>query len=591
MKKLVFLFVGFVFSSALMAQVAPSPLAEGVKLLNYEKNKSALNFFKDAYDKNPGDGETTFWYGQAILAQNYNGIATTESIQKAKELFQKSIQAKGNDAWLLVGMSHIQSLEGADVNAVKQNLEVAITSTLNTKGKNKGKPNQDIINAIGYVYAELPISIGDHRYAIDKLKETVSAYDVVNSSLYVNLGINYLKLGGGENGGDAVTAFQNAINADAKNAYAYYRIGKVYQTQNNKESLDEYFNKAIAADPAIAPVYFSLYTYYAEVSTSIAKTNLDLFLQYADKDPIFEYFSADYLFRSGQFEQSLEKAKAMEAAGSLTIFPGLAVLLAKNYDKKGDTVLAKSYIEPYITNTTPDKLINTDYELAVKILSKFSGSQASLAVILEKAIAADTSKVNKLKYYKLGYEMLEKNNMYTDELKWYANYSALRGAKDEVYFYKTTSIAINAKEAAVASSTAKAYIAAFPDKPNGYSMNVRASKLLDTANNLGILFEAVNVQNEYLLKDVAKNKQLLINNYYTLIGYYNETKGYENAVLMCDKVLELVPEDPTTLQAKAQFTKNIEIIKKMQNSKGGVPAPPAQKPAADTTQIKNGLNL
>ena len=588
MKKLVFLFVGFAFSTALMAQVAPSPLAEGVKLLNYEKNKTALNFFKEAFDKNPGDGETTFWYGQAMLAQNYNGISTTESIQNAKDLFQKSLQAKGNDPWLLIGMSHIQSLEGADVNAVKQNLEVAITSTLNTKGKYKGKPNQDIINAIGYVFAELPISIGDHKYAIDKLKETISAYDVVNSSLYINLGINYLKLGGGENGGDAVTAFQNAINADAKNAYAYYRIGKVYQTQNNKESLDEYFNKAIAADPAIAPVYFSLYTYYAEVSTVIAKTNLDLFLQYADKDPIFEYFSADYLFRSGQFDQSLEKAKAMEAAGSLTIFPGLAVLLAKNYDKKGDTVLAKSYIEPYITNTTPDKLINTDYEIAVKILSKFSGSQATLAVILEKAIAADTAKVNKLKYYKLGYEMLEKNNMYTDELKWYANYSALRGVKDEVYYYKTTSIAINAKEGAMASATAKKYIETFPDKPNGYSMNVRAARLLDTANNLGILYEAVTLQNQFLLKDLTKNKQALINNYYTLIGYYNETKSYENAVLMCDKVLEIVPEDPTTLQAKGMFIKNIDIIKKMQNSKGGVPAPPLEKPAADTTQIKKG---
>jgi tetratricopeptide (TPR) repeat protein len=588
MKKLVFLFVGFAFSTALMAQVAPSPLAEGVKLLNYEKNKTALNFFKEAFDKNPADGETTFWYGQAMLAQNYNGISTTESIQNAKDLFQKSLQAKGNDPWLLIGMSHIQSLEGADVNAVKQNLEVAITSTLNTKGKYKGKPNQDIINAIGYVFAELPISIGDHKYAIDKLKETISAYDVVNSSLYINLGINYLKLGGGENGGDAVTAFQNAINADPKNAYAFYRIGKVYQTQNNKESLDEYFNKAIAADPAIAPVYFSLYTYYAEVSTVIAKTNLDLFLQYADKDPIFEYFSADYLFRSGQFDQSLEKAKAMEAAGSLSIFPGLAVLLAKNYDKKGDTVLARSYIEPYITNTTPDKLINTDYEIAVKILSKFSGSQATLAVILEKAIAADTAKVNKLKYYKLGYEMLEKNNMYTDELKWYANYSALRGVKDEVYYYKTTSIAINAKEGAIASTTAKEYIAAFPEKPNGYSMNVRAARLLDTANNLGILFEAVNVQNEFLLKDLTKNKQALINNYYTLIGYYNETKSYENAVLMCDKVLEIVPEDPTTLQAKGMFIKNIDIIKKMQNSKGGVPAPPLEKPAADTTQIKKG---
>jgi hypothetical protein len=34
-----------------------------------------------------------------------------------------------------------------------------------------------------------------------------------------------------------------------------------------------------------------------------------------------------------------------------------------------------------------------------------------------------------------------------------------------------------------------------------------------------------------LSKDLAKNKQALINNYYTLIGYYNETKNYENAVL------------------------------------------------------------
>jgi hypothetical protein len=122
MKKLAFLLVGFAFSTALMAQVVTSPLAEGVKMLSYEKNKSALNFFKEAYDKNPADGETIFWYGQAMLAQNYNGISTPESIQKAKELFQKNLQAKGNDPWLLVGMSHIQSLEGVDENAVKQNL-------------------------------------------------------------------------------------------------------------------------------------------------------------------------------------------------------------------------------------------------------------------------------------------------------------------------------------------------------------------------------------------------------------------------------------------------------------------------------------
>jgi regulator of sirC expression with transglutaminase-like and TPR domain len=111
---------------------------------------------------------------------------------------------------------------------------------------------------------------------------------------------------------------------------------------------------------------------------------------------------------------------------------------------------------------------------------------------------------------------------------------------------------------------AKQYVAAFPEKPQGYNFNTKGAALVDSSNNQGILFEAVNFQNQFLLKDSVKNKQALINNYYTLIGYYNETKGYDNAVVMCDKVLELVPNDPTTLQAKAQFVKNAEILKKMQ---------------------------
>ena len=580
MRKLVFLFIGVVFvASGLIAQAPVSQLSEGVKLLNYEKNKSALIFFKDALDKNPADGETVFWYGQALLAQNYNGIPTPESIKKTKEVYQAAMQSKGNDPWLLIGMSHVQLLEGADNNAVKQNLEVAITTSLNTKGKYKGKPNQDIINAIGRVFAELPIRIGDHHYAVDKLKETISAYDIVSPSLYLNLGINYLKLGG-EYGGEAVTAFQNAINGDPKNAYALYRIGKIYQTQNNKESIEEYYKKSIDADQAIAPVYFALYDFYKDKNSSLAKSNLDLFLTHADKDPLFEYYSADYLYRSGQFDQSLEKAKAMEAAGNLAVFPTLAVLLAKNYDHKGDSVVAKSYIEPYINNTPTDKIASTDYELAIKILSRFSGNQTALATLLEKAVAADTSKDNKLKYYKLGADMFEKATMYSEALKWYTNLTTLKGSKAEFDYYKLASLALNAKNGQATMEVAKQYIAAFPEKAQGYNFNTKGAALIDTANNQGILFEAVNFQNQFLLKDSVKYKQALVNNYYTLIGYYNETKGYDNAVLMCDKVLELVPNDPTTIQAKAQFVKNAEILKKMQAGKG------AKAAAADTTAPK-----
>jgi hypothetical protein len=47
MKKLALIFTGMLLIvNGLVAQVVESPLAPGVKLLNYEKNKSALVFFK-----------------------------------------------------------------------------------------------------------------------------------------------------------------------------------------------------------------------------------------------------------------------------------------------------------------------------------------------------------------------------------------------------------------------------------------------------------------------------------------------------------------------------------------------------------------
>ncbi len=562
------------------AQVPVSPLNEGLKLMRYEKNKSALAFFKDAYEKNAKDPETIFWYGEAILSQNGAGAPEKAFVQTTKELFKKAADELGNNAWILVGTAHVQLLEAgetADINAIKQTLEVAITTTLNTKGKFKGKPSQEIVNAIGYIHSEVPSNVGDHQYAIDKLKETISAYEgtPVMPSLYVNLGINYLKLGG-ENGGEAVTAFMEAINRDPQNAYPYYRIGKVYQSQNNLESFDEYFKKSLEADPKFAPTYFALYQYYADKNTETAKANLDLFLQNADKDPALDIFNADYLFRAGQYDASLAKAKELEASIGIAALPRLGVLLAYNYDRKGDSVLAKSYIEQFINTSSADKVQNTDYELAVKVLSKFRGNETVLAGILEKAITADTVKANRMKYYKLGADMFEKSNMYVDALKWNTNYFNLRGIKDEVYYYKLSSVALNAKDGVSTTDIAKQYITAFPDRPNGYSFNVKGAKLIDTANNLGIVFQAVTLQNEFLLKDPVKNKQALVNNYYAMMGYYNETKDLEKAIGMCDKVLELMPGEAQTVKIKESLVKNWEIIKKMQGNQKPAPDAPAE---------------
>jgi predicted Zn-dependent protease len=583
MKKLVVLMMAVAFAlTGVNAQMPVSPLNEGLKLLRYEKNKTALAFFKDAYEKNAKDPETIFWYGQAILSQNGAGVPEKAIVKTAKELYQKAAGELGNNAWILVGTAHIQLLEAgesADLNAIKQSLEVAITTSLNTKGKFKGKPSQDIVNAIGYIHSEIPTNVGDHQYAIDKLKETISAYEgtPVLPSLYVNLGINYLKLGG-EKGGEAVTAFLEAINRDPQNAYPYYRIGKVYQSQNNVESFDVYFKKSLEVDIKFPSTYFALYQYYADKNTDSAKKNLDLFLSNADKDPALDIFNADYLFRAGQYDSSLAKSKALEASIGVEALPRIGVLLAYNYDRIGDSLQAKTYIEQFINKSPADQVLNSDYELAVKVMSKFKGNETFIAGILEKAIASDTVKANQMKYYKLGADMYEKANMYVDALKWNVSYFNLRAIKDEVYFYKLSSVGLNAKDGLFTTNIAKQYIAAFPDRQNGYSFNVKGTKLIDTANNLGLLFDAVNLQNEFLLKDPVKFKQALVNNYYTIMSYYNDTKDYEKAVNMCDKVLELMPDEPQTLKYKEELTIKRDLKKNKDN----------QKPASATpTQNQN----
>ena len=585
--------------TGLQAQVAPSPLAQGIKFLHYEKNKSALDFFAAEYKKNPTDAETIFWLGQAMLAQNYNGISTPASITETKALYQQALQAKGNDAWLLVGMAHIQYLEGADVNLIRNNLELAITSSKITSGKNRSKNNPEIINAIGRVFAELPMNKGNHRYAVQKLNDLISEYgdQPINPSLYMYLGINHLKVGGDTAGGYAVTAFKKAAERDPRNPFPYYKIGKIYQSQSNKESFEENYQKAIAIDPAMAPVYVSLYNYYATLDTAKARKNLDLFIQNADKDPSFDYLYADYLFQVGQYDASLSKALELKNSIGIEAYPRVAVLLAYNYDRKGDSASARTYIEQFINTQPADIIQSLDYDLAVKVISKFAGAQSTVASILERALAADpNNKKNALRFYKLGYEMFEKSNMYSDASKWFERYATLNGVKDEFYYFKTASFALNAKDGLAADVAAKAYIAAFPDKPRGYVFNINAASLLDTGVVKNLYLEALNLNSQYLLKDVDNNKQKLINNFSQMLIYYNELKAFDKAVEMCDEILKLAPGDANMLKYREQFQNNADLqkgIKKVADKptteKPAAPPPttPAtDKPATKTAPVK-----
>ena len=587
--------VSLMLTAMLAAQCLMAQLADGIKFLNYDKLKSAKEAFQKAYDANPKDPQNVYWLGQALMATD-GGDPTKEQVAAAKALYQKALQELGSDAWLLVGMGHVGILTGEDMNSVKQKFEQAITATTETKGKNKGKPNPAILNAIGRANAYVASNLGDHAYAVDKLKQA-GAIDLTNPDIYINMGINYLKMGG-ENGGEAVKAYQEAINRDPKSAKAMYRIGKIYQSQNNKDLFEKYFNDAIAADPAFPPVYYAYFDYYANKDIALAKGYLDKFVANAEKDPVNDIYLANYLFLAGKNAESLAKAKELESSTGSKVLPKLDILLALNYDRTGDSVQAKNYLTKYFDNAPADKMVPGDYELAVKVFSKFPGSETQAVKYIERAMNNDTSKINKINYANQAADLFGKAKMFPQQLQWIQKAIDIKGNMSEADHYRITSTAFNAKEYAQTLELAKKYMVAYPDKPQPYSFFRRASLAADPDTSKGIAIAGLSyldsvytvINKEKYKKEILSNQGFIISTYGNMLNMMKRnpelkppasvgatpTEILSQFLAICQKGLDLSNDilatypDPTNdfnkyaTGAKAEFQKNMDFYSKPQ---------------------------
>lgn len=555
MKKVFFLLFAAIVT---VESVTAQSIAEGIKYLNYKKDKSAEGVFRKLYDGNPKDAQNIYWYGQALLAK--------DDIKGAKALYQKALQEGVNDSWILVGMGHVEIVEGGNMNSAKQKFEQAITQSTETKGKNKNKPNAAILNAIGRANADGGSKLGDPIYAIDKLKQA-AALDATNPDIMINMGVNYLKLGG-DQGGEAVKAYQDAIARDPKNALAMYKIGLIYKSQDNKSLFEQFFADANVADPTFPLGYNALYDYYANRDVNKAKDNIEKYIQYADKDCNTDYLYADYLFRAGKNQESLDKTKAMEA-GECKSFYQLPLLYAFNYDRLNDSIQAKLYIEKYFATVPQDKITPANYDIAVKIFSRFPGSETVAIGYLQKAIDNDTSVANRIIYANQAANLMGKAKMYGEQIKWLQTAVKFKGGTmGEADYYGMANTAFNGKDYVATMEVAKKYIEAFPAKPQPYYFNVRAAKAIDTSGKLGTAIVPVLQQNEYLLKDTAlvnieKNKKAVFNNYYYLLKYYNDVqKETQKAIDVTDKMLALYPnvggeENTFATQTKDALTKSL----------------------------------
>ncbi|HET9057428.1 MAG TPA: hypothetical protein VFN30_11350 [Chitinophagaceae bacterium] len=518
-------------------------LEEGKKLLYYEKNKSALEVFKNIVAAKSSDPLSIYWLGQAYLANN--------DLSSAKNLYAQ--QKVANDPWILVGLGHIDLLEKKD-EAAKEKFEKALEIS---KSK-KGVYNTDILLAVGMANADGDSKTGDAKYAIEKL--TLAAeLDKQNPEPMFLLGICYLKAGR-EYGGESVKAFREATNRNPNYAKAYYRIGRIFQVQRNYESMSEEFDKAIKADPTFGLTYLAYFFYYQYKDVNLGKQNLDKYIANSDKDCNSDYYVADYLYRAGKYNESLEKIKTMEA-NDCKNFMLLHILYAYNYEKLGDTLNTKIHLTKYLGETEADKITLTDYDFAAKFYAKFAADKPMAIVYFLQAADLATSKNEKIEFFSNAARVAADAGLFEKQIELLNKITDLKGVKEENDYYLLTKAAIDAKNWVSADSLSNLYITAFPEKPQGYAFNVIVAKLLDADTTKGLAIKPITLYNDFLLKDKEKNKKTLYANYYYLLIYYAQKAGdIQSAIDVTNKMMELYKEGEEYNFAK---TINEQLLKKM----------------------------
>lgn len=574
MKKTISSFLVFAISVSI---AAAQTVADAVKMLQYGKTKSAKEQLQKMVTANPQDAAANYWLGQAMIA--------VDDVTGAKTVYQKALSNGVNDPLMWIGMAHTELLEGKDWNSASQKFEQAITFTTETKGKNKGKASLAVLNAIGrancigHLIKDGSSKFGNPEYAIDKL--TVAAtVDPTNIECLIYKGLCYRKMGG-EFGGEAQKAYMEAMGRDAKSPLPNYYIGKIYLSQANKPLMEQYFNAALAIDASFAPVYLDYYNYYCNRDVTLAKENIEKYLQYADKDCNNDYFYADYLFRAGNYQQSLAKAKELESSDCKD---RVAVLYAYNYDRTNDSAQAKANIERFLATATPDKILASDYDIAIKILSRFPGLEQQAVGYINKLIEMDSSKPVQLQYLPQAADLYGKAKNYTEQIKVIQKITELKGTTSESDYYKMSNAALQAKDFTLGIELARKYLAAFPDKPQPITFFRKSAIGLDPDSTKGTAIPFLNELDTILEKDIEKNRKSIFSNlYYMFIVYGDRMKDYRKAIEICDKMLALYPapgeENKFATDQKEMLQKAIANPPKTKGGKTPTPPTPPTPPA------------
>ena len=370
------LFVG----AAAFVPALGQDIQTGLKDLEAERIPKAEQAFRQLATSAP-TADNQFYLGYFLLK--------TGKADEAKAAFDKGLATDPKNQLNNVGLAGV-ALAKKDLTTAKAKTDEAIAAT-------KGK-NGDVLYRAGEMYTLFEGAKGanDPARAIEFL-DRAKVLDKKNANVEIpmTLGDAYtLK----NEGGPAVSRYEDVIDgplagasSNTTKAEANAKIGQLFLRSKQYAKSQEYFEKAIAADPEFAPTYRT----YADalVGSRAYKKASSVYDTYVTKsgtkDPELLLNVAKYYFLAGDHQKSLDyldKLKGQVKDPIIDRMTGWSSLALGRNDQ------AVTSLNKFI-GSAPAKVIFDDYKYLGRAYGQLGTPEGdSLSIVnLEKAAPQDTT--------------------------------------------------------------------------------------------------------------------------------------------------------------------------------------------------------
>jgi tetratricopeptide (TPR) repeat protein len=370
------LFMGATTFAPAVAQDVQTALKD----LEAERVPKAEQTFRQLASSSPS-ADNQFYLGYFLLR--------TGKPDEAKAAFEKGLAADPKNQLNNVGLAGV-ALAKKDLATAKAKTEEAVAAT-------KGK-NSDVLFRAGEMYTlfEGDKGANDPARAIELL-DKAKLLDKKNQNVGIPMALGDAYTLRNE-GGPAVSRYEEVIDgtmagiaSNTTKAEANAKIGELFLRSKQYKLSQEYFEKAIAADPEFAPTYRA----YADalVGSKAYKKASGIYDTYVSKsgtkDPELLLNVAKYYFLAGQHLESLNYLSKLEGQVKDPIVDRMKGW--SNY-ALGKNDIAVESLTKFI-NSAPQKVIFDDYKYLGRAHGQLGTSEGdSLSLVyLEKAAPTDTT--------------------------------------------------------------------------------------------------------------------------------------------------------------------------------------------------------